>query len=86
MLMILVKIFAWGIILLLGPAYRKDITNREKKAKSLYISLFISQKVGNGEQYEMMQWDHKDEDLAIVRYLVIFMMMGGGGQRQENCS
>lgn len=49
MLMSLVKIFAWGIILLLGPAYRKDITNREKKAKSLYVSLFISQKVGSGE-------------------------------------
>ncbi|XP_004414453.1 PREDICTED: olfactory receptor 4F21-like [Odobenus rosmarus divergens] len=26
-------------------------------------------KVGNGEQYEMMQRDHKDEDLATPRYL-----------------
>lgn len=84
MLMILVKILICEIILL-GPAYRLDITNREKNDKvSEHPTMYhIFQNVGNGEQYEMMQRDHKDEDLATSRYLMIFMMMRGTKASRE---
>ena len=46
---------------------------REMKVFAHPISYNIFQKVGNGEQYKMMHKDQKDKDLAILRYLVIFM-------------
>ena len=46
---------------------------REMKVFAHPINYNIFQKVGNDEQCKMMHKDQKDKDLAILRYLVIFM-------------
>ena len=52
---------------------KEEKKEREMKVFVHPISYNIFQKVGNGEQYKMMHKDQKGKDLAILRYLVIFM-------------